>query len=74
MSLKNLNDQIAGKKKELEDLRRRRMLYQKPSDRVAYYALMDEIGRDEEQVKVLQKSLDDLESRADAAGVPRDWR
>jgi hypothetical protein len=68
------NAQIAGKKKKLEQLRRKRVLYQKPSDRVAYYALMDEIARDEEQVKVLQKNLDDLESQADKAGVPQHWR
>jgi hypothetical protein len=73
-NIKKLNDQIAGKKKNLEELHRKRVLYQKPSDRVAYYALSDEIAKNEEQVKALQKNLDDLDASADAAGVPQSWR
>jgi hypothetical protein len=73
-NLKDLNDQIVDKKKNLEELHRKRVLYQKPSDRVAYYGLMDEIAKDEEQVKVLQQKLLDLGSKADEAGVPQGWR
>jgi Domain of unknown function (DUF4124) len=73
-NLKKLNDKIADNKKNLEELHRKRVLYQKPSDRVAYYALMDSIAKDEEQVKVLEKNLLDLQSSADAAGVPQNRR
>jgi Domain of unknown function (DUF4124) len=73
-NLNDLNDQIVDKKKNLEELHRKRVLYQKPSDRVAYYELLDQIAKDEEQVKVLQQKLLDLGSKADEAGVPQGWR
>lgn len=72
--LQTLRDQIADKKITLTELHRRRVLYQKPSDRVAYFNLADEITRDEERAGALQKQLDKLESEADGAYVPREWR
>lgn len=72
--LQTLRDQIADKKNTLTELHRRRVLYQKPSDRVAYFDLADEITRDEERAGALQKQLDKLEWEADGAGVPREWR
>jgi hypothetical protein len=73
-NLKRLADEIAVKKTNLENLRRQRTLYQKPSDRAAYYALLDDIAAQEERAKELQKNLDDLGSKADASGVPESWR
>ena len=71
---KALQDQIDEKKKSLAEIHRRRVLYQKPSDRVAYFALADEIARDEENASALQDSLAKLEYQADGAGVPPEWR
>ena len=73
-SIRNLKDQIVGKKKSMEELHRVRVLYQKSSDRVAYYALADEIAKDEEAVKGLEGNLARLNSEADGAGVPQEWR
>jgi hypothetical protein len=70
----DLKDDIDDKKKTLEELHRKRVLYQKPGDRVAYNQLADEIARDEETAKGLKKSLDDLTYQADGARVPLDWR
>ncbi len=72
--LKSLEDKIDGEKTSLEEIHRRRVLYQKPSDRVAYFELSDQIAKDEAAAKDLQKNLDDLNFRADGAGVPREWR
>ena len=73
-ALKRLTDEIDVKKTNLEYLRRQRALYQKSSDRAAYYALLDEIAAKEGRVKELQDNLADLESKADSAGVPESWR
>ena len=73
-SVKNLRDQLAEKKQSLEELRRKRVLYQKPGDRVAYFALADEIAKDEVTVKGLEAELARLQYEADGAGVPQEWR
>ena len=73
-SIAELDAKIAAQKQALERLHRQRILYQKSSDRVAYYELKDEIEANEVQLKESQKKLDDLEGSADAAGVPQDWR
>ena len=72
--IKNLQDRIDIGKKDLEELHRKRVLFQKPGDREAYFYQADEITRNEEQLKALQKSLADLDFRAEGAGVPREWR
>ena len=72
--LTSLQDRIAGKKKSLEQLHRKRVLYQKSSDRVAYFELADEIAKDEERATALQGNLASLESQANEAGVPQLWR
>lgn len=72
--IRNLQDRIETSKKTLVELHRKRVLFQKPSDRVAYSALSDEIAKDEEILKGLEKNLDDLTFQADGAGVPLEWR
>jgi Domain of unknown function (DUF4124) len=69
-----LQVQIETDKKSLEELHRQRVLYQRPSDRVAYFQLADHITREEEQLKDLQAILANLEFRAGVAGVPMEWR
>ena len=73
-SVRNIQDQIAKKKITLEELHRQRVLYQKPSDRVAYFTLADEIAKDEETAKGLEEDLARLQYEADGAGVPQEWR
>ena len=73
-AIKNLQDRIDTGKKDLAELHRKRVLFQKPGDRAAYLSQADEIARNEEQLKALEKSLADLDTRAEGAGVPREWR
>lgn len=73
-SIRVFQDQIADKKKSLDELHRKRVLYQKPGDRVAYFTLADEIAKDEETAKGLNADLARLNSKADGAGVPLEWR
>jgi hypothetical protein len=73
-AVKRLQDRINTRKQDLVELHRKRVLYQKPGDRVAYFSLADDISRDEEQLKALQKSLADLDFKAEGANVPREWR
>jgi len=70
----DFQEQIEKKKSTLEEIHRQRVLYQRPSDRVAYFQLADEIAKDEETVKALKKNLADLTFQADGAAVPLDWR
>jgi hypothetical protein len=72
--IKSLQDQIDTKKKSLEDLHRKRVLYQKPGDRIEYFSLSDDIARDEERLKSLQDQLGRLNDKADGAAVPLEWR
>lgn len=72
--LKNAQDQLAVKKQSLTELHRKRVIFQKPSDRVAYYALADEISGDEEIIKTLQTQFAALQAEADKLGVPQEWR
>jgi hypothetical protein len=72
--LKKLQDQLAEKNQSLTELHRKRVIYQKPSDRVAYNALAEEISGDEEKLKALQAQFAALQAEADNAGVPQEWR
>jgi len=67
-------ERLAAKKDSLRELRHKRVVYHKPSDRVAYNALSEEISRDEEKLKALEESIAKLESEAGNLGVPADWR
>jgi hypothetical protein len=72
--IKNTQDQLAVKKQSLAELHRKRVIFQKPSDRVAYYSLADEISGDEEKIKTLQTQFTTLQAEADKVGVPQEWR
>ncbi len=65
---------LAGKRNNLEQISRKRILYQRPQDRVAYYNLKGEIEQDEKSVADLQNELQVLDQEATTAGVPFDWR
>jgi len=72
--MKRIQDKLPGKQEDLSVLRRRRALFQRPSDRVAFFALDDEIKGDEQRLTDLQKRLDALDAEATSAGVPLEWR
>jgi hypothetical protein len=72
--IKKLEDDLPGKKKSLADLHRKRILYSKTSDRIAYYALEDEIKKDETRLQELQQQLQELNVSADRDDVPPGWR
>ena len=69
-----IQGEIGGNKEDLTEIRRKRTIYQKPSDRVAFHELDDKIKKQEEQVKDLQKQLADLDAEANRSGVPQGWR
>lgn len=72
--MKNLQDNLPGKRGRLNELRRKFYIFSKPGDRIAYYDLYAEIGNDEARITDLQKQLADLDGAATRAGVPREWR
>ncbi len=72
--IKAIQDKLPDKKEALAALHRKRVIYQRARDRVAYNDMADEIARDEEKIKGLQEQLATLEADADRVGVPYEWR
>jgi len=72
--IKNIQDNLPGKKEKLTELRRKRTIYSKPRDRIAFNELDEVIKRDEEHVINIQKKLADLDNDAAKSGVPLGWR
>lgn len=72
--IKQLEDDIPVKRQELSHLHRRRVLYQKASDRVALNKLNEEVEAEEARLRALQEKLGALTSEADQAGVPPEGR
>jgi hypothetical protein len=71
--IKKSQDQLVEKKQSLSELHRKRVIFQKPSDREAYFALADEISVAEEKIKTLQAQFAVLQAEADTVGVPQEW-
>jgi hypothetical protein len=72
--IKKSQDLLEVKKQSLVELHRKRVIFQKPSDREAYFALDAEISGDEEKIKTLQAQFAVLQAEADTVGVPQEWR
>lgn len=72
--LDGIQSKLAGKREQLSTLHRKRVVYQKARDRVAYNELDADIKQDEARVKELEDRLVTLEAEADRADVPREWR
>jgi hypothetical protein len=72
--MKTIQENLPGKKERLNVLRRKRIIYQKPGDRTAYYDLSAEIEKDEARIKEVQNQLAALDAEADKSGVPLEWR
>ncbi len=73
--LKSIQNNLPDKKERLTALHRKRVIYQKSSDRVAYNELNEEIEKDEARIAALQGEITALEDEATKAGVPQSlWR
>lgn len=72
--IKAIQNGLPGKKDELSNLRRKYVIFNKPSTRVAYNELNADIEKDEARIEELQKQLATLDDAAAKAGVPMKWR
>ncbi|RNC67958.1 MAG: DUF4124 domain-containing protein [Desulfuromonadales bacterium] len=72
--IKAIEDGLPAKNEQLNTLHRKRVIYQRPQDRVAYNQLKEQVDRDEARVKELQDKLSALDQEASKAGVPGEWR
>lgn len=72
--IKSLEDGLPVKRENLNVARRKRVIYQRGSDRVSFNDLNDEIKRDEAKIKELQEKLKALDVEAARVDVPLDWR
>lgn len=72
--IKAIESSLAEKRDKLAELKRKRIIYQRTRDRVAYNQLEAEIKGDEAQLKEVQERLSALDDEAGKAGVPQDWR
>lgn len=72
--MKVISDNLPQKRDRLAVLRHKRVVFQRGSDRKAYFDLSSEIERDEARLKELQESLAGLEAEADRLAVPKEWR
>jgi hypothetical protein len=67
-------DGLPAKEEELTQLRRKRIIYSRGSDREAVNAMVAEISADQKKIGELQNSLDALDLKATNEGVPIAWR
>lgn len=72
--MKALQDGLTTKRDALDQLRRKRIIYQRSQDRLAYSEQSAEIERDEVRIRDLEAQLNALENEASRAGVPLEWR
>lgn len=71
---KAIETSLADKREKLAELKRKRIIYQRTRDRVAYNQMVEEIKSEEAQLKEVQDRLEALEKEANSAGVPQEWR
>lgn len=69
-----LENGLAAKKEKLATLRRKKAIYQRGSDRIAYNQQNEDLERDEARIKELERKLQELDAEAARAGVPAEWR
>jgi hypothetical protein len=72
--LKRLQDGLPAKQALLVELRRKRVIFTRAQDRVAFNKMQDEISADETRISALQDQIATLELDAGKAGVPKEWR
>ncbi|MDD2320669.1 MAG: DUF4124 domain-containing protein [Geobacteraceae bacterium] len=69
-----LQASLPVKRAELEQLRRKLVIYTFTRNRIAYQDKLAEVQRDEERINALTEQLTALDTQAAIAGVPFDWR
>jgi hypothetical protein len=72
--IKSIEANLPGKREKLAEIKRKRVIYQRTRDRVAYNELDADITKDEEKLKELQDKLRALDDEANRGGVPQEWR
>ena len=72
--LKVLRDGLPEKQEALNQLRRKRFIFQRYQDRLAYNQQKDNIEHDEARIKELEGQLSALDVEASRVGVPMEWR
>lgn len=72
--IKAIEKSLAEKREKLAEVKRKRIIYQRTRDRIAYNQLEEEIKNEEAQLKEVQERLDALDSDAARYGVPPGWR
>lgn len=65
---------LAEKREKLKILRHRKIVYTKPSDRIAYNKLNADIEKDEARLKELEDKLAARQAEAIRMEVPQEWR
>jgi hypothetical protein len=74
MEIKGLRDGFVVKKDQMNEFRRKWLVTQKRVERQSMNRLEDEIGRDEERIKELERQLESLDGEAARNAVPLEWR
>jgi hypothetical protein len=69
-----LENGLAKKREDLNQLRRKRIIYKRHSDKAAYNDMTKEIEQDEARLTELQDKLKAFDEEAANAGVPSGWR
>jgi uncharacterized protein DUF4124 len=69
-----LRKEIEDRREKLNQLHRKRLVFQRASDRSAYNQAKEELERKEAALLELGKKLADLEEEAARGGVPARWR
>ena len=72
--LQSLREAQPAKQKKMLELRHKRTVFSRGSDREAMNGLRDEIAADEQRIAELTDQLQRLDAEAARAGVPADWR
>lgn len=72
--LQALQDGLQAKQEKLTQLRRKRTIYQRGSDREAVNAMEAQILGDEKQMSELLNQIEALDQKATREGVPTAWR
>jgi chromosome segregation ATPase len=72
--LKGLKAGLEGKRERMNEYRRKWLVTQKRVERQSFNQIEDEINKDEERIKDLEKQLEALDAEAARNAVPFEWR
>lgn len=73
-SLENMRNELVKLKEGENVARRKKMIYQRRSDKRALNESKNKIAVQEERIKNAERSLAEFENYAEQAGLPVDWR